>query len=79
MSIVDNRELSADWQTSISAARAWLLFIRLSTLKLREDLLTRPPGHVSKPYAAGTDNIDGSRLGRPSPLRRDTSEATLRR
>ena len=60
MSIVDNRELSADWQASISAARAWLLFIRLSTLKLREDLLTRPPGHVSKPYAAGTDNIDGS-------------------
>ena len=47
--IVDNRELTAEWHASIAAAGAWLLFIRLSTLRLREDLLTRPPGRVSKP------------------------------
>ena len=59
-SLVDKRELTAEWQTSISAAGAWLLFIRLSTLKLSEDLLTRPPGRVSNPQAADAYNLDGS-------------------
>ena len=35
-SIVDKRELAAEWKASISASGAWLLFIRLSTLRLRE-------------------------------------------
>ena len=48
-SIVTKRELTAEWQASISAATAWLFFIRLSTLRLHEDLLTRPPGRVSEP------------------------------
>ena len=53
-------ELTAEWQASISAAGAWLLFIRLSTLKLHEDLLTRPPGGVTKPHPADGYNLDGS-------------------
>ena len=59
-SLVDKRELSPEWQASISAAGAWLLFIRLSTLRLHEDLLTRPPGCVSTPPAADAHNLGGS-------------------
>ena len=59
-SLVDKRELTAEWQASISAAGAWLLFIRLSTLTLHEDLLTRPPGGVTKPHPADGYNLDGS-------------------
>ena len=59
-SIVNNRKLTADWQPSVSAAGAWLLFIRPSALELREDLLTRPPGGVSDGKAANAPNLDGS-------------------
>ena len=58
--IVDNRELTADWQASISTAKAWLLFIRLSTLGLHEDLLTRPPDPISNDVAAEADNLRGA-------------------
>ena len=58
--IVDNRELTAEWQASISAARAWLLFIRLSTLGLHEDLLTRPPDPIPKQVAVDARDLDGT-------------------
>ena len=58
--IVDNRELTADWQASISAAKAWLLFIRLSTLGLHEDLLTRPSDPIADHAAPQAHNLDGA-------------------
>ena len=58
--IVDNRELTAEWQASVSSARAWLLFIRLSTLGLHEDLLTRPRDPVSGQAAAETPDLEGT-------------------
>ena len=59
-SIVDNHQLTPEWQASISAARAWLLFIRPSTLRLSEDLLTRPLGGVSKPPPTDGQSPAGS-------------------
>ncbi|HUT71935.1 MAG TPA: hypothetical protein VMW89_14800 [Desulfatiglandales bacterium] len=41
-SIVERRILPREWRKSISAAHAWMLFIRPSILKLHEDLLSRP-------------------------------------
>ena len=43
-SLVDSRVLTPEWRTSVASARAWMLFIRPSTLKLHEDLLSRPTG-----------------------------------
>ena len=43
-SLVERRILTAEWRKSISAARAWMLFIRPSILQLHEDLLSRPTG-----------------------------------
>lgn len=58
-SIVDNREMTSEWKTSISAARAWLLFIRLSTLNLYEDLLTRPSGIPPKHAETPKQRVEG--------------------
>lgn len=44
VSLVDRRILTAEWRRSISAARAWMLFIRPAILQLHEDLLSRPTG-----------------------------------
>jgi len=59
-SIVDNREITAEWSASISAARAWLLLIRLSTVSLHEDLLTRPTGLTPEHAAADERRVDGA-------------------
>lgn len=59
-SIVENRVLTPEWRESINVARAWMLFIRPATLRLHEDLLSRPTGapphhaSVGRPY--GTKN-----------------------
>lgn len=47
-SIIERRVLPLEWRTSSKAATGWILFIRLSSLKLYEDLLDRPTGLVSK-------------------------------
>jgi Double-GTPase 1 len=47
-SIIERRILPMEWRTSSKAATGWILFIRLSSLKLYEDLLDRPTGLVSK-------------------------------
>ena len=59
-SIVDKHKVTPEWQASIGAAQAWLLFIRLSTLRIHEDLLTRPPGRISERVAPDACDRDGS-------------------
>ena len=56
-SIVDKHRVTAEWEASIEGARAWLLFVRLSTLTIHEDLLTRPVGCASDP--APMDSLSG--------------------
>ena len=59
-SIVDKHKVAPEWQASIAGAGAWLLFVRLSTLEIHEDLLTRPPGPISTGMPANTSERDGS-------------------
>ena len=79
MSIVDSRELAAEWRASIAAARAWL------PLHPPVDAQTqgRPAHETAWPCfqapCGGRRQPRRLRLGRPSPLRRDTAEAALRR
>jgi Double-GTPase 1 len=47
-SIIERRILPDEWRTSSKTATGWMLFIRLSSLKLYQDLLDRPTGFVSK-------------------------------
>ena len=58
--MVDNRELTVEWQESNSIAKAWLLFIRPSALRLHEDLLTRAPSPIPKNVAADERKLDGA-------------------
>ena len=48
--IVEQRHVPDEWRDSIQSAGGWLLFIRPSTLKLFEDLLTRPT-HVAPEHS----------------------------
>lgn len=45
-SIVERRVLPPEWRGSVHASRGWMLLIRPSTLKLHEDLLSRPAGYA---------------------------------
>ena len=69
-SIVERRVLSPEWRKSITAARAWMLFIRLSTLKLYEDLLNRPTGlppEDSKTDARVVEGVNWDETVIPTP------------
>jgi hypothetical protein len=59
-SVIDTRTLTSEWRKSISVARAWMLFIRPSILKLHEDLLSRPSGlnpkHTTKEECKVAEN-----------------------
>ncbi len=43
-SMLDSRIIPSEWRTSVKASSGWMLFLRMSTLRLYEDLLTRPTG-----------------------------------
>ncbi len=59
-SIVEKRVLPPEWRKSIAAARAWMLFIRPSTLKLYEDLLSRPTGLPPENIMTGARIVEGA-------------------
>ena len=57
-SIVEQRLISKEWRKSIADARSWMLFIRLSTLELYEDLLNRPIGPPIKDSKTSTCQVE---------------------
>ncbi len=59
-SIVERRLLPSEWRASIDKATGWLLFLRPTTLKLFEDLLTRPTGIAPEHTHAAETAVDGS-------------------
>ncbi len=59
-SVVNNRVLPPEWRSSISAARAWMLFIRPSMLELYEDLVSRPTGLPPEHATMGTERVEGT-------------------
>ena len=59
-SIVDRRILAPEWRKSISAANAWMLFVRPSSLKLYEDLLSRPTGLPPERTKTGEQEVLGA-------------------
>lgn len=58
-SLVDSRVLTPEWRKSVASARAWMLFIRPSTLKLHEDLLSRPTGLAPEHTTSATGQLHG--------------------
>ena len=57
-SIVDDRLMTSEWRKSANAAQAWMLFIRLSTLHLHEDLLSRPTGLPPEPSTSEMKDVN---------------------
>ncbi len=59
-SIVERRSVPSEWRVSIREARGWLLFIRPSTLKIYEDLVSRPTGIAPEHPEAEGSIVGGS-------------------
>lgn len=59
LAIVEQRSLPLEWRTSINKAGGWILFVRLSTLQVYEDLLMRPADITPKATQSVESTVDG--------------------
>lgn len=46
--IIEDRQIPVEWIQRLKKSKGWILFIRLSQIEKREDILSRPPGTLLK-------------------------------
>lgn len=46
--IIEDRQIPVEWIQRLKKSKGWILFIRLSQIEKREDILSKPPGTLLK-------------------------------